>query len=157
TGMPMIKTILVAATGGDNDTASFAAALAVARMFGAHFEVLHVRLDAVNTAVAMTTDAGTGALTGGLIERLEADARQREAKARGSFNQFCTGAGLAQASAPAAGAAAPSAEFHAESGDEPRWMASYGTAADLIIGRRGGGYAAAAARSTLEAALLDTG
>jgi nucleotide-binding universal stress UspA family protein len=152
----MIKTILVAASGADNDTATFAAALAVARPFAAHLDVLHVRLDAVSTAVAMTTDAGSGAVTGGLIERLEQDARQREAKARDGFTRFCAGAGLAEAAAPAAGAAAPTAEWHAETGDEPRWMTAYGTAADLIVARRGGGEDAAA-RSTIETALLETG
>src|SRR5437870_6537744 len=78
-GMPMIKTILVAATGDDNDAATFAAALAVARPFAAHLDMLHVRLDAVTAAVAMTTDTGSGALTGAMIERLERDALQREA------------------------------------------------------------------------------
>src|SRR5207302_5541734 len=60
-GTPMIKSILVAATGGDTDSATLAAALAVARLFQAHLDVLHVRLDAVTAAVAMTIDAGSGA------------------------------------------------------------------------------------------------
>ena len=66
----MIKTILVAATGNDSDAARFAAALAIARPFAAHLDVLHVRLDPVSVAVAMATDAGSGALTAGLIEQL---------------------------------------------------------------------------------------
>ena len=77
----MIKTILVAATGDPSDTATFAAALAIARPFAAHLDVLHVRQDPVALAVAMTTDAGGGALAAGLIEQLEKDAREREAKA----------------------------------------------------------------------------
>jgi nucleotide-binding universal stress UspA family protein len=155
--MPMIKTILAAATGNDSDPATFAAALAIARSFGAHLDVLHTRLDAVNTAIAMTTDAGSGALAAGLIERLEQDARARETRAREIFDRFCGDAGLAVASAPAAGtAAAPSAQWHVETGEEPRWMAVYGTAADLIVARRGTGEDTLA-RSTLEAVLLDTG
>src|SRR5207244_13620054 len=100
-------------------------------------------------------DTGSGALTGAMIERLERDALQREAKARDGFNRFCTGAGLAEAAAPAAGGA-PTAEWHAEIGDEPRWLTAYGTAADLIVARRGGGEDLAA-RSAIASALLGAG
>lgn len=153
----MIKTILVAATGNESDAATFAAALAIARPFGAHLDVLHVRLDPVNTIVAMTTDVGSGALTAGIIEQLEQDAREREAKAREIFDRFCSGAGLAATSAPPGdGAVAPSAEWHVETGEEPRWMAAYGIAADLIVTPRATGDDVLA-RSTLEAVLLETG
>ena len=151
----MIKTILVAATGTDSDNATFAAALAIARPFAAHLDVLHVKLDAVNTAVAMTTDAGSGALTAGLVQRLEQDARERETKAQEIFTQFCGGAGLALSGTPQGGEAA-SAEWHVESGEEARWMATYGVAADLIVARRGSGEDVAA-RSALEAVLLEAG
>ena len=81
----MIKTILVAATGTQSDAASFAAALAIARPCAAHLDVLHVRLDAISVAVAMTTDVGSGALTAGLLEQLERDTRERERAARAGF------------------------------------------------------------------------
>jgi nucleotide-binding universal stress UspA family protein len=153
----MIKTVLVPATGLDRDTATFAAALAVARPFAAHLDVLHVRLDPVNIAVAMTTDVGSGALTAGMIDRLEQDASEREAKARDIFARFCAGAGLTEANAPlAGGAAVPSAEWHVETGEEPRWMATYGIAADLVVAPRSGDDDAVA-RSVLEAVLLETG
>jgi len=64
----MIKTILVPATGGGSDAATFAAALAIARPFAAHLDMLHVRQDPVALAVAMTTDAGGGALAAGLVQ-----------------------------------------------------------------------------------------
>ncbi len=158
----MIKTILVAASGNESDRATYAAALVIARPFGAHLDVLHVRLDVVGTAVAMTTDAGSGALTAGLIDRMEQDARDREATAQEIFTRFCGGAGLAVASAPSPGGApngtgAPSAEWHVETGEEPRWMAAYGLAADLIVARRGTGEDDVLARSTLEAVLIETG
>lgn len=153
----MIKTILVAASGTDSDVATFTAALGVARGFAAHLDALHVRLDAVATAAAMAVDAGAGVLTAGLVDSLEQDASEREARARDIFARFCAGAGLATASAPTAGAAAaPSAEFHIETGDEARWITAYGTAADLIVARRGGGEDVPN-QSTLEAALFDTG
>jgi nucleotide-binding universal stress UspA family protein len=153
----MVKTILIAAMGNDGDAAAFAAAHAVARPFAAHLDMLHVKLDAVGVAVAMATDAGAGAVTAGLVEQLERDAAERERAARANFTRFCSGAGIAEASAPAAGGAtAPSAEFHVETGEEPRWVAAYGTAADLIIARRGNGEDIPA-RATLETALLETG
>ena len=153
----MIKTILVAATGDESDAAAFAAALAIARPFAAHLDVLHVRVDAINTAVAMTTDVGSGALTAGLIERLEQETREREAKAQQIFRRFCGDAGLAVTGAPPGDrAAAPSAEWHVETGEEPRWMPVYGIAADLIVARRASDDDVLA-RSTLEAVLLETG
>src|SRR3954471_16917134 len=129
----MFRSILVAATGDPTDAATFGTALAVARPFGAHLDVLHVRADAVNVGVAMATGAGSGAITAGLIEQLEADALQREARAREGFERFCATSGLTLSGTPAAGQAnappanaspanappadsssanAPTAEFH---------------------------------------------
>src|SRR6266567_4958230 len=153
----MIKTILVAATGSDSDAATFAAALSIARPFAAHLDMLHVRQDPVALAVAMTTDAGGGVLAAGLIEQLEKDARERERKAHQIFTRFCADAGIAVIGVPApASAKAPSAEWHVETGEEPRWMASYGVAADLIIAPRLTGDEALAS-ATLEAVLLESG
>ncbi len=154
----MIKTILVPAAGSERDAATYAAALAVARPFAAHLDALHVRFDPVSMAVAMTTDVGTGALTAGLIERLEQDAAERERQAHAIFTRFCGGAGIAIATAPApGGTAAPSAEWHVEAGEEPRVMASYGLAADLIVAPRASDEEDAMARSVLEAVLVETG
>jgi nucleotide-binding universal stress UspA family protein len=153
----MIKTILVAATGDDGDAATFAAALEIARPFAAHLDMLHVRLDPVAIAVAMTTDAGGGALASGVIEQLETDSKARERKAHEIFTRFCGDAGLAAISAPTpASRAAPSAEWHVETGEEPRWMATYGVAADLIVAPRATGDDGVA-RATLEAVLLESG
>src|SRR4029077_14473595 len=155
---PMIKRILVATTGSDSDAATFAAALAIARPFAAHLEMLHVRLDPVSVAVAMTTDAGGGALAAGLIDQLEQDSRERERKAQEIFTRFCAGAGLAVTGAPTPKRKkAPSAEWHVETGEEPRWMATYGLAADLIIAPRATGDEAGGARAPLEAVLFDSG
>ena len=154
----MIKTILVAATGTQSDAASFAAALAIARPCAAHLDMLHVRLDAIGVAVAMTTDVGGGAMTAGLLEQLERDARERENAARESFTRFCADAGLAETAAPAAadGTAGPTAEWHVETGEEARWMATYGVASDLIVAPRATAEDVVA-RSILETVLLETG
>jgi len=152
----MIKTILVPASGDDRDSTGLAAALAVARVFAAHIDALHIRLDPIAAAVAMTTDAGGGALTEGLIDQLERDAQAGEARTRESFTRFCAGAGLAEVTAASRDASTPSAEWHVERGEERAWIAAYGLAADLIVMPRGTA-ADVAARAILEAALLETG
>lgn len=153
----MIKTILVPSFGDEADIATFAAALAVARTCNAHLDVLHVRLDAAGVAMAMATDAGSGALTAGLIDRLEDDANERQAKAAAIFRRFCDVSGLPVMAKPDGGADRPTAEWHVETGAEPQWIATYGVAADLIVAARERGDTGVLARSILEAALLDTG
>jgi nucleotide-binding universal stress UspA family protein len=151
----MIRSILVVATGDPTDSVTFATALAVARPFGAHLDVLHVRADAIDAGVAMATGAGSGAITAGLIEQLEADARQREARARAGFERFRAEAGLGAPAASADRPNAPSAEFHVETGREADWVAVYGRTSDLVVAPRWDD--AALARSTLETVLLETG
>jgi nucleotide-binding universal stress UspA family protein len=159
----MIRAILVTATGDPTDAATFATALAVARPFGAHLDVLHVRADAVRAGVAMATGGGTGALTAGLIEQLEADALQREARARSSFERFCAESGVTVSGTPTGEpnseanpkANTVSAAFHVEIGREADWVTVYGRTCDLVVASRSDD--GALMRSTLEAALLDTG
>src|SRR5216684_8463358 len=113
-------------------TLSLHDALPIAGPFAAHLDMLHVRQDPVALAVAMTSDAGSGALAAGLIEQLEKDARGRERRAHEIFTRFCAGAGLAVIGAPnPASAKAPSGEWHVETGEEAQWMATYAVAADL--------------------------
>jgi nucleotide-binding universal stress UspA family protein len=151
----MIRSILVAATGDPTDAATFAAALAIARPFGAHLDVLHVRSDPITAGVALATGAGSGAITAGLIEQLEADVAQREARAKDAFERFRAEAGLTVPGTPAGQSNAPSAEWHVETGREPDWVAVYGRNSDLVVASRSEDEALG--RSTLEAVLLETG
>jgi nucleotide-binding universal stress UspA family protein len=151
----MIRSILVAATGDPTDAAAFAAALAIARPFGAHLDVLHVRSDPISAGVAMATGAGSGAITAGLIEQLEADVAQREARAKEGFERFRAEAGLTVPGTPAGPANALSAEWHVETGQEADWVAVHGRSADLVVVSRSED--GALGRSTLEAVLLETG
>lgn len=155
----MIKTVLVAATANAaRDAAAFAAALAIARSFGAHIDALHVRFDPASMAMVMASDVGTGAVTVGLLDRLEQDAQQREAAAHDLFAHFCATAGIAQTASPAPGTAtAVSAEWHAEIGEEPRWMTDYARTSDLVVAPRGIGDDDVLSRSVLEAVLLEAG
>ena len=151
----MIRSILVAAAGDPTDAATFAAALAVARPFGAHLDVLHVRADPINVGLALATGAGSGAITAGLIEQLEADAAARETRAREGFERFCAGAGLTVPGTPAEQSNAVSGEFHVETGREADWAAVYGRTSDLVVASRGED--GVAGRAILEAVLIETG
>ena len=151
----MIKTILVPATGSDGDSAVFASALTVARAFAAHLEFLHVRPDAAATAVAMASDGGGATMVGGLINRLEEEASEREGKAKQLFQGFCDREELAVRDAPP-GSQAPSAQWLREIGAEPYWVAEYGRTADmLVIGRPGEDEGVSL--DTIEGALIDSG
>ena len=151
----MIKTILVPATGSDRDSAVFASALTVARGFAAHLEFLHVRPDAAATAVAMASDGGGATMVGGLINRLEEEASEREGKAKQLFQSFCEREELAVQDAPP-GSQAPSAQWLREIGAEPYWVAEYGRTADLlVIGRPGEDEGVSL--DTIEGALIDSG
>jgi nucleotide-binding universal stress UspA family protein len=151
----MIKTILVPATGSDSDTAVFASALAVARAFAAHLEFLHVRPDTEAMAVAMASDGGGATMVGGLIDRLEEEADEREEKANRLFQSFCEREGLALRDAPP-GPQGPSARWLREIGAEPYWVAEHGRAADLLlIGRPGEDEGVSL--DTIEGALIDSG
>jgi nucleotide-binding universal stress UspA family protein len=151
----MIKTILVPATASDADNAVFASALAVAELFAAHINVLHVRVDAAALAVTMASEGGGSMLVGGLVERLEAEAEARERKARAFFDSFCARERLELAAAPP-GPAGPSAHWTQQVGAEPLWITEYGRAADLVvIGRPIDGDGVAP--ETIETALLESG
>jgi nucleotide-binding universal stress UspA family protein len=153
----MIKTILVPATGSETDVATFATALQVARSFAAHLDVLHVRLDTTEVAVAMAADiGGGGALSGQLIEQLEREVREREADARRIFSAFCVRENLTVTVSPAVRTTGPSTQWHVETGQEARWLAAYGMTSDLIVVSRGSGDDVTL-RSMLETVLLETG
>ena len=49
----MFRSILVTVTGDPTDAATLATAVAVARPFGAHLDVLHVRADPINAGMAI--------------------------------------------------------------------------------------------------------
>lgn len=153
----MIKTILVPASGTDADAAAYVAAAAVARLFGAHVDALHVRLDPVEVGVAMSTEGAGGTLLEGIIDSLTRDADAAEAKARVAFDAFCAGHDLAVAGAPGGPDMKPTAAFRVETGQEGRWLATYGLTADLTVASRGTPGGDAVARSALEALLLETG
>jgi nucleotide-binding universal stress UspA family protein len=153
----MIKTILVPAIGNSTDAVTFGTALQLARSFAAHIDVLHVRLDAVEVAVAMSADiSGGGVVSSGMIDQLEQEVEERETRAHHAFAEFCAREGLAISASPSEAMTKPSAQWHVETGRAQSWLAAYALTADLIVASRGGG-GDASSRSLLEAVLLETG
>ena len=152
----MIKSILVPALGTETDLASLATALKIARDFSAHIDVLHVRLDAVDVAVKTASGEG-GPIVEHLVQQLEQDAREREARARRTFEDFCRRENLPLVDAPGSEpTASPSAQWHIETGDEADTVASQGMLADLVVCGRSP-IAHFTTRLILESALLNTG
>lgn len=69
---PMLKYILVPVIGARTDAPVFATALAVARLFRAHLEFLHVRVDVSRTMLTMmSTDMRGGGGYEQIIESVE--------------------------------------------------------------------------------------
>jgi nucleotide-binding universal stress UspA family protein len=151
----MIKTILVPATGNETDAGVFDSALAVARLFGAHLDFLHVRIDAPTFAATIMPDVGGAQVITDLINKMEEEGAQREAKAKQVFESFCRREGLAVAETPSA-PSAPSARWLREIGSESYWLVEYARAADLlIIGRPSDDQITSS--DVLESALLNSG
>jgi nucleotide-binding universal stress UspA family protein len=151
----MIKAILAPATGSNTDAAVFSAALAVAKKFAAHIDLLHVRVDAAAMAATMAADGGGAVMVSGLVERIDEEAEQREDRAKASFQSFCDRERLGIADAPA-GQTGPTAQWLRQVGDEPYWIAEHGRSADLlVIGRAGDSEGVSV--ETIEAALLGSG
>jgi nucleotide-binding universal stress UspA family protein len=151
----MIKTILVPAAGSSTDDTVFTSALAVARPFDAHLEFLHVRVDAAAMASSMAVDGSGAAMVGGLVERIEQEAGEREERAKTLFQRFCEREQLAISEIPT-GQPGPSAQWLREIGDEAYWVSERGRSVDLLlIGRSGDDRGVSV--DTMESALLRTG
>ncbi len=119
----MLKQVLVPITGTVHDTQALAAALSLARGFGAQLECLHVRPDPAASAIGMAGgDMGGGYAVAELMEVIERQAIEGEAKARAAFLAFCAASDMG---------AQP--EFSVRTGDEGYWLVGHGRAADLVV------------------------
>ncbi|HBK04460.1 MAG TPA: hypothetical protein DDZ81_01215 [Acetobacteraceae bacterium] len=153
----MFKYILVPATGAETDAAVFATALAVARLSAGHLAFLHVRSDARENLLAMTSSADMGGGGGDyyrVIETLEQIEAESRAKAIQAFRELCDKEQLTIPGDPSL--CRPSADWTEATGQKVLLMAEYGRAADLIVlGRASDG--TVTERDVFEASLLQTG
>lgn len=86
----MIKTILVAASGGRGDASAFETALTLARPLAAHLDFYHAWATP-NDAAALRphVDFAQGPALKDALDRLQRDAEKRSATALRSFREFC--------------------------------------------------------------------
>jgi nucleotide-binding universal stress UspA family protein len=97
----MIKTILVPTSGGSSDRAVFDTALAAARLFSAHIDFCHVRIEA-GEAIRYVPHAGfaSGAALREALDTLGAEGRARSVAAVRHIEEFCRREKVMRADAP---------------------------------------------------------
>ncbi|HEY1932560.1 MAG TPA: universal stress protein [Acetobacteraceae bacterium] len=151
----MFRYILVPAGGSDADMPAFRTALALARAASGHLAFLHARLDVQKLVISMAAgDVGGTAGIADVLQRLEQDAGDAEARSKQRVVDFCAQEHVALADSPLD--ERPSAEWHSETGDAARLLAAHGRTADLtVVGRlRDDG---SVNLSVLQTVLLDSG
>ena len=138
-----IRSILTLQDGGKDGESTLVLAIAAARHFGAHLDVLHVRADP-ETMVPVVGEAMTGAMVEQMMETMADVVAARAARARAAFDKLCGPSGL-------------SVEWREQTGREPELVAAASRTADLtVVGRptdSGDGPMAA----TVDAVLFETG
>jgi nucleotide-binding universal stress UspA family protein len=151
----MFRYILVPAGGSDADMPAFRTALALARAASGHVAFLHARLDVQKLVISMAAgDVGGTAGIGDVLQRLEQDAAEAEARSKQQVLAFCAQEHVALADSPLG--ERPSADWRSEIGNEARLLAAHGRTADLtVVGRlRDDG---SVNLSVLQTVLLDSG
>lgn len=147
------KTILVPLDGGGLDRVVLETALAAARRFEAHIEVLYVRADPARTLPFATLGLSTG-MKKDVIESATRSAEELAAQVRKDFENFCRKNELAIVSRPPAPGQA-SAAWREEAGHPSEALTRRGRLSDLIFVPRPG--VSAPPPAMLETALLECG
>ncbi len=149
-----MKKILVPLSGRDSDNIALETALSIARRFGSHIEVLHVRPDAERT-LPYIGETVSGPLIEEIIDKLDADADSAAKGADEAFEAWRGKAGIAAATAP--GNDGPTCEFVACHGGRDAMIAARARTADLTIFRAPGANDTPGAYADVEAALMASG
>ncbi len=151
-----IKTILVPLGDPEAGAAPLQTAFAVAELFDAHVEALHVRADPRNAIVDYVGESMPGHLFEDVLKAAEARATEVAERVRKLFDDACARAGIAIAEA-APGPGKVSAAWREETGYEDQWVERYGRLADLTVIGRPSADEDAASRLSIESAILGTG
>ena len=129
----MIKTILVAASGGRSDASAFETALTLARPLTAHLDFYHAWVTP-DDAAALTphVDFAQGPALKDALTRLQHDAETRSAAALRSFHEFCQRHRLTIAE-PDENIAGVTTAWIEERGDPLRGLARQARHHDLVV------------------------
>jgi len=151
-----IKTILVPVSDSRSGKPALQAALAVARMVGAHLEALHVRPDPRTAMLEYAGEPVSGTMVEQFMRTAEERAAQDAQAARRVFDDICDKEGIALAERPPAPNGV-SANWREEVGYEDRWLQALGRICDLVVLARAVSDIDIAGRLSLEAGLVETG
>lgn len=129
----MIKTILVAASGGRGDASAFETAFALAQPLGAHLDFYHAWVTPDDAAaLSPHVDFAQGDALKDALERLQHDAETRSAVALRSFHEFCERRRLAIAE-PDNDKTSVTAAWIEERGDPLRGLTRQALHHDLVV------------------------
>ena len=149
-----IKVVLTPLYGIPSDESALATAVAVARKFAAHVDVMHVRADP-RTMIPYIGEGMSGALIEEMITSAEQQADERSRRVRAAFDDWRAKTGLPLAEAAGEG---PSCNWVETVGRPDASVARRGRLADLVVVSRPEAEAAVTTiAETLEAALLESG
>lgn len=151
-----IKTILVPLGDPTSGAVALGSALALARDFGAHVAVLHVRPDPRATAMAYMGEPVSASMIDTVIKATEKRSAETAAKTRKLFDDSCAKAKVA-VSDKVPGAKQATASFDDVTDYEDQAIRRAGRVSDLLVLARPQGPLATPQRLTLEAAMIDTG
>ena len=129
----MIKTILVPVAGVEGDKSRLLAALAVARRFDAHLDVLHVRPDPAQLVAAAASAAyGVTEVVAALLDQFEKDAQGRLEAAEKAFAAFVRVKTSSCATVAPPGASTASASWLKQIGNPGERVARIARSHDLV-------------------------
>ncbi len=137
------KSILVLVDGGPMSESTLAAGLAVAGLFGAQVQALHVQADPA-TLVPIVGEGMSGAMVEQVMDAMAKAVDQRAQRARAAYDALA-----ARGGAPLS--------WRQEMGPEPVVLAAAGRLADLIVLARPDKGLDGQTAASLDAALFDTG
>ena len=153
----MIKTILVPVAGVEADKSRLLAALAVARRFDAHLDVLHVRPDPAQLVAAAASAAyGVTEVVAALLDQFEKDAQARLEAAQEAFAAFVKSENLELRDHRAAARARASAAWLKQTGNAGERVARLARSHDLVVAGRSSD-SQEPTSGTLEIALMEGG
>lgn len=150
-----MKTLLAPVSAADVSRSTLDVALKIARRFGAHIDVLHVRPDP-RGLVPYTGEGMDGSMIEEIMDVTEREGGERAAQTKALFDAFAAENSIEVTAEPAAGEAV-TMSWQTEVGREDETVAIRGRLYDLIVVGRPLKDAALPSPITLEAALLDTG
>lgn len=150
-----LRTILVPISAADAGRPALETACLLAHKFGAHVEALHVRTDP-RGLVPYTGEGMDGSMIEEIMDVTEREGRERQAKAREMYREFCLSRGIKETDRPTA-TPEPTICWRDEIGREDEVVAVRGRVFDLIVVGRPLRDQPLPSPVTLEAAMLDSG